>query len=286
MKLSVIMIDGGFRENTFGAKYFTEQDFLETEFEVIWVDYFNKINPDVDKLSGVKSISLNKRGTYHSSYCFNEGIRAASGELLVITDADQIVRPNFLSTIWEVHQQCQQMAVYCYRYDELKKGTLSSLGWDELDNKCVLKNTSNYGGCLTVRKKWLLEVNGYEQHQVFATGFHANGLDMYTRLKNLGLAISWNRDLKLYHPWHPNTLLPDAAYDGQFRLIEWRKQHLRSMCFEGVDPTLNTTPPAHLEEALIGDIERRDKIKRRNSKLWKIEALRKIGVQVARKILR
>ena len=45
MKISVVMIDGNFRENLFGADYFTRQDFPEDQYEVLWVDYYEKANP-------------------------------------------------------------------------------------------------------------------------------------------------------------------------------------------------------------------------------------------------
>ena len=34
MKFFVVMVYGGFRENTYGAEYFSRQDFPDSEFEV------------------------------------------------------------------------------------------------------------------------------------------------------------------------------------------------------------------------------------------------------------
>ena len=250
MKISVIMIDGGFRENTYGAKYFSEQDFPSNDYEVIWVEYFSQPNAEVLKNSKIRVITLNREDIYHSSFCFNRGIYEAKGELLVIPDADQIVYPDFLSRIWALHSQYDKLAVYCYRYDEISRNSLKSFDFEELEKKCILKNPLNYGGCLTVRKKWMLELNGYEQHPIFGTGYHANGLDIYTRFKNLGLAIRWEPTLKIFHPWHAFTLMPNKIYDSQKKLIEWRKKNIQWTALEGLDSSKNFTPSTTLQNIL------------------------------------
>lgn len=239
MKISVIMIDGGFRENIYSAEYFAKQNFPENEYEVIWIEYFDKAHERLRVLDNVKVITLNRNDEYHSSYCFNKGIEEAKGELLVLPDADQIVKSDFLQNIWEKHLKCDNLVSYMYRYDEKEKNSLDDHSFTELDKKCILKNTLNYGGCLAVRKKWLIEINGYEMHPIFRSGFHANGLDIYTRLKNIGLAIQWDRELKLYHPWHPSTLADAPQYEPQKKLIEYRKNNLQYMAIEGIDKNKN-----------------------------------------------
>ena len=187
------MIDGQFREHTYGAEYFSKQDLPNEEYEVIWVEFYSKVPESVRAQKKVKVITLNnpEERMYHSSWCFNKGIAEAKGDLIVIPDADQIVEANFLSSLLKIHSPYDRLVVYPYRYDEVKQGDLKSLEIGELKQKCKLKNSLNYGGCLSVRKKWLLEINGYENHKIFESGFHANGLDVYTRFKNLGLAIMW-----------------------------------------------------------------------------------------------
>ena len=250
IKISVIMIDGGFRKNIFGAKYFSQQDFLDDEYEIIWVDYFDKMEPEITLNPKIKGITLKKRGIYHSSYCFNKGIERARGEIIVIPDADQIVLPDFLSRVWTLHQEYEKLVVYGYRYDEVQERILKSHDFSELENKCVLKNPLNYGGCLTVRREWLLEMNGYEQHDVFRTGFHANGLLMATRFKNMGLAIQWEPSLKLYHPWHPFTLSGSLEYKSQHQVIAWVKSSMLWRAIQGINPMKNQSPSARLSDIL------------------------------------
>ena len=235
MKISVVMIDGGFRENVHSAKYFSNQDFSSGEYEVIWVEFYDKANQQVANLDNVKVIELKKSGTYHSSYCFNAGIVAAKGEIVVLPDADQIVDRDFLQRVYEQHSVIKNLVCYGFRYDEVEKGLLDGHSIEELKEKCVLKNPSNYGGCLTVRKNILLEINGYEQHDVFETGFHANGLDLYTRFKNMGLPIMWDKELILYHPWHDFTLANATEYNLQKKIINWRALNLQYMALKGID---------------------------------------------------
>ncbi|MCB0402129.1 MAG: glycosyltransferase [Flavobacteriales bacterium] len=241
MKISVVMVDGEFRENTYGAEYFSKQDFPEADYEVFWVEYYNQVPESVREQEKVTVITLghSKSEEYHSSLCFNAGIKAAAGELVVIPDADQIVEPDFLSKLWEMHQQADNLVIYPYRYDELENDKLTNLSFEELKRKCVLRNPLNYGGCLSVRKKWLTEINGYEQHPFFGTGFHANGLDLYTRFKNLGLAVMWTDKLRLYHPWHPFTLADAEQYNVQKMVIDWRFRSIQYMALQGIDAARN-----------------------------------------------
>jgi len=243
MKISVIMVDGGFRPNNYGAKYFSMQDFPENDFEIIWVEYYHDILDSVTQFPKVKTISLEKNGEYHSSFCFNRGIMVAKGEILVIPDADQIVENDFLSKVWRLHQSYEKLAIYGYRYDEPEQGCLSEHSIKECKEKCVLKNPNNFGGCLTVRRKWLLAINGYEQHPIFRSGFQANGLDISARFKNYGLAIQWEPDLRLYHPWHHLTLAPSKYYGPQHRVIDWRRKNMSYLPFCGIDESLDSPAP-------------------------------------------
>lgn len=252
MKISVIMIDGGFRDNAFSAKYFAEQDFPAEDYEIIWVEYFNKVNLELDKSDTLQKITLNREDEYHSSFCFNAGIEMAKGELLVIPDADQIAKPDFLKTVWHCHQQYDKLVMYIYRFDETTDNRVKSFDFDELEKKCVLKNPENYGGCITARRKWFMEVNGYEMHPIMQSGFHANGMDMAVRFKNLGLAIQWHPTLKLFHPYHPMTLSDAWQYRVQHKLIRWRKNNRIYRPLEGIDSEKNTLAP----DTLIRQLEK------------------------------
>jgi hypothetical protein len=240
MKISVIMIDGGFREYIFALEYFSHQDFPSNEYEIIWVEYYDRPHPDLKKYPGVKVKTLNQKGMYHSSYCFNGGIKEAKGEVLVIPDADVMVEKDFLSTAYEEHSKNHELVMYFHRYcqtEEFFKENNFSFDYVKSTSRYLKSSIENYGGCLSVRKRWLLEIGGYEQHRAFATGNHANGKDVYTRLKNLGLYVKWHPHQYLYHPWHPGTGGVGAdqkRVKWQNKIIKYRAFKLMTNAFEGL----------------------------------------------------
>ena len=253
MDISVIMVDGGFREQIDGAKYFSDQDFPENRFEVFWIEYFDKAHPELAGYPSVRTITLGRTGTYHSSHCFNRGILEASGEILVIPDADVMVERSFLSTVYEEHRGDPELVLYFHRLCQSRdahKALDRTLDTVKATSAIRLYGIENHGGCLSVRKKWLLEIDGYETHEAFAGGNHANGKDVYTRLKNLGLRIKWHPRRFLYHPWHPGT--SGEGHDRkrltwQKSLIQYKGIHLMTTAFEGIkgkcDPKFSPPPP-------------------------------------------
>lgn len=261
IKISVIMVDGLYRPHFAVIDSLKRQSLNKNDYEVLWVEYYDKVNPELIKKTeneqNFKIITLNKNGTYHSSYCFNHGINSASGELLVIPDADVLFDEYFLEKIRDEHQKNEQLVMYIFRLDEPAKPENSSFNLDlnNLKMNCELTNPSNYGGCLTVRKKWLLEINGYELDDVFRTGGdHANGLDVYTRFKNSGKHIMWNPNLRIYHPWHPHQSGRQQAYSIQKILIDHRAKSLDVLPYNGINPSLNREIPKSLQTKL--DLEK------------------------------
>jgi len=235
------MVDGSFRENVFTAHSLAKQSIGLDDYEVIWVEFYQSAHPDLRDIPNLKIIELGNSDNinYHASTCFNRGIAEASGDLLVVPDADQYVEENFLENCAGVHSRYYKLVVYGYRYNEPDQGVLGDHSWEELKAKCVCNNPRNYGGCLSVRKEWVEAINGYEEHPLFGGSFHANGYNMYIRLSILGLAVEWNKELKLYHPWHPFTLVKDKSYRQQFAFSDWRLKQMDPLAFRGLEPERN-----------------------------------------------
>jgi len=262
--ISVIMVDGSFREKFHALDFFSRQTFMG--FELLWVEYYDKVDPQLQrKLAcqrNFRSITLDRSGVYHSSYCFNAGIRASTADLLVIADGDVAVEIDFLQRVWDEHAENEKLVMYVHRHNEPGEHHAPEINLEHLRAVTKVTNPENYGGCLTVRKKWLLAINGYEQHWVFGQGEHANGRDVYTRMKNLGLDIQWHPELKLYHPWHTGTLAAASSYRLQQIVIDFRARSLATSAFEGLDPSRNSAPPSDLiarietEQASIADSTR------------------------------
>jgi len=253
-KISVILVDGSYRSRLISVDALAEQSFPEQDYEILWVEFYNSITNELHQKEknypNFKTYTLNKTGIYHSSYCFNAGIQQAKGEVIVIPDADVLFKNNFLETVWQEHQKYEKLVMYVFRYDEPLRKQPANLSWKELETVCALTNPANYGGCLTVRKKWMLAVNGYEQHEIFKTGAHANGLDLATRFKNLGLHIMWHPELKTLHPWHPHKIWIIDPYRAQKTVIKHRALHQEIFPYQGIDPNLNRELPPALKKKI------------------------------------
>jgi len=253
-KISVIMVDGSFRERFHSVHSFLQQSLSGEEVELLWIEYYDRVKPDlsriIEKYPNARILTLNRTGIYHSSYCFNAGIRESRGEVLFIPDADVTVEKNFLAQAYREHQENAKLVMYFFRLEESQQDHTGHITLDHLKRVCRLNNPQNYGGCLSVRKKWLLEVNGYEQHPVLSTGFHANGREMFTRLKNLGLHARWHPHLMLYHAWHPFCVAPSPLYDVQRIFIDYKAVNLITSTFSGIDPSKNLKFPEELTRRL------------------------------------
>lgn len=241
MKVSVILIDGGFREKVFSAEYFLKQNFPADDFEVIWVEHGSQPNAQLQQFKRLNIIALGlDNSKYHSSKCFNTGIKKAKGEFLIIADADQIVPTSFISELWRNYNKAKHIACYVHRYDQREQDAIKNHSFEELERVCKLTNPTNYGSCLAVSKTIMEQVNGYDEHYLFSTGFHANGLDMYTRLKNHGTPIMWHPDLKVFHPWHQFTKENAPQYRVQNKIINSRAKNLVTLPLVGLNKSLDT----------------------------------------------
>lgn len=255
MKISVVMVDGSFRENFHIIDSLKSQTYPKEDYEVLWVEFYAAVNDRLKENDGLRIITLGNSSNleYHSSYCFNEGIRLSRGEVLVIPDADVMVEPTFLETVWKEHQSCDRLAMYFHRLNEPKElhDINKSYTLDHLKSLTRATTTSNYGGCLTVRKKWLMEINGYEQNAIFGSGAHSNGYDVNTRLKNLGLHIMWHPTERLYHPWHPGTESDSLRYKLQHLIVEYKASTMMTKAFQGIDSRMDLDLPKSLQQRLL-----------------------------------
>lgn len=237
--ISVVMVDGSFRERFHALTSLRDQSLPIDRYEIIWVEFFNDVRPDlaaeIEATPNATLITLGRTGTYHSSHCFNAGIQAAKGELIVIPDADVVVEHDFLERLGTLHAANERLVTYCYRFNEVEQAGSGDVSIGHLKSVCILTHPSNWGGCVAVRKKWLLEVNGYEMHPLFETGDHGNDFDMYIRFKNLGLDVSWPREPVIYHPWHPSTLVYAYTHKLQAILTRHRAVTREYLAYHGID---------------------------------------------------
>ena len=238
--VSVIMVDGGFRENFEPLQSWLDQTLERDLYELIWIEYGSQVAPQVQALSRVHTHALGREGEPQIiAHAFNEGIRQARGDLLVLPDADVVCEPDLLETLAEELMLDPGLVVYLLRLDQPQALHVAGQGLESLRRTCSIRNTFNYGGCPAVHRCWMIEMNGYEQLPFFA-GYHYNGADNYTRFKNMGLKIRWHPTQRVYHPWHP---VPPASKfataEVQERFIRRRAASWDWMAYNGLDPRRN-----------------------------------------------
>lgn len=210
--ISIITWDAGFRENYHTVDSFCRQNYNVNDFEFIWVEFYSYIHPTlankINSYPNARLLCLNNAKTtkWHLGKCLNAGIKASKGKLLVIPDGDIIVPSNLLKIAIEEHQNINELVLYFRRWDEPenKHREHSSYDINYLDEFCHITNPTNYAGCLSIKKKHILKVNGYEESPVFS-GPGISGKELYIRLRNRGYAVKWHPFIKVFHPYHNSS---------------------------------------------------------------------------------
>jgi glycosyltransferase involved in cell wall biosynthesis len=204
------------------------------------VDYTHRIPPEVARLEGARCFTLGRDDKPEiSAYAYNEGIRQARGDIIVLPDADVACTPDLLETIKKELTEDPELVLYALRLNQREDDFKPEPDIDYLRKTCTLNHTFNFGGCTAVRREWLLKMNGYEQLPFFA-GYHYNGGDNYLRFKNMGLKIRWHPTQRVYHPWHmlpPQTQFSTAQQQEEF--LRYRAASWDWQAFDGLNPALN-----------------------------------------------
>lgn len=250
--ISVVMVDGGFRESFHALDYLGRQTLPDENYEILWVDYTDRVAPEVAARDDVRTFCLDRSDEpQRLGMAYNKGILEARGEILVIPDGDIACDAELLEMVRREHEDCDDLVLYVLRLDQPEHHAREDQDMDYLKDTCSIKHTYNFGGCTTVRRRWMLEMNGYEQLPFFA-GYHYLGGDNYIRFKNRGLKVKWHPELRVYHPWHP--LPPREKFDTvpqMERFIKLRAATWDWMAYDGLDPEKNR--PYDPEEDLPGE---------------------------------
>ena len=211
MKISVIFWDANFREHLHAIDFFGNQQFDQRDYEMIWVDFYDSndaVRKKIESYPNARLVTLGQGNDtkWHLGRCINYGIEHSSGDLLIIPDGDIVVEPDFISFSHRAHRTRNDLALYFHRHDEPKEASCekSRQSISHLEKYARLTNPNNYAGCLSIRRENLKKLGAYELHTAFG-GPGANGLELYTRIRNCGLSVQWSPQKKLYHPWHPGT---------------------------------------------------------------------------------
>jgi hypothetical protein len=146
---------------------------------------------------------------------------------------------KMMSEVVRRHECCEELALYFYRVDEPETERPVERTIEAIRAVGSIQFADNYGGCMSVRKKWLEAVNGYEADLKWR-GYSAVDQDVARRLKALGLHIQWHPTKFLYHGYHPGCHKPDSGSLErtyiQTRIFQSRARALQTLPDKGLDP--------------------------------------------------
>lgn len=175
-------------------------------FEAILVDYGSsakfksEINALADSYPFCKYVYNHTNGLpWNRSHALNSGLKIAKGKYILFGDIDFIYSSRVLATLLKTIAEKSQIHSHVCLLPE------------DFDDWLSLQNNPNHfkktnpdgrGGCHFIEKKYLLELNGYDEYYCF---WGVEDLDLSMRLEKMGIKTQWisSIDAPIYHQWHP-----------------------------------------------------------------------------------
>ena len=232
-RVSLILLDWSCRESFHFLDFINEQTVARDQYEVIWIEYYNRRPKEIDDLLKKYTesnkplcldqwIAVNMPSTlyYHKHLMYNIGIVRAHGDIIVICDSDSIVRPTFIQTIIESFEKDPDIILhmdevrnnsksfYPFNYPTFEQiegkgainfidGTTTGL-LDEIDPL----HTRNYGAAMAAKRDDVIAIGGSDEHLDYL-GHICGPYDLTFRLRNINKREVWHPTELLYHVWHP-----------------------------------------------------------------------------------
>lgn len=185
----------------------------DVRMEVIISDY----GSDDPAQAGAVAAELGARhlhtagdSVWSRSRALNAGFAAASGELLVSTDADMLFAPGSFEAIVETARRSAPAALFLQCRDlpeDIPESLLdapSAALWEMLDQRSAYRPRWGMGGMMAIDRQGFEILNGFDER------LHTYGredLDFALRARRAGYRTVWVSDprARMYHMWHPRT---------------------------------------------------------------------------------
>jgi hypothetical protein len=204
--VSVVLLDWSCRERFHTLKWLANQTVPRQQYELIWVELFNRVVPAVMEGADVV-ISCGQEGVYHKHKGYNAALLRARGKIITVCDSDAVFPPNFIESVIKtfrfsngeptelvlMHHERRTDAEYP---DSLKSiEGVSAFTWKEL--------LPNVGACVSVRRTDAIRFGGFDEHRSYR-GFVCGPYDLAWRLVNAGIPEIWHDPaVGLWHFSHP-----------------------------------------------------------------------------------
>jgi len=183
---------------------------LGDRVEVVVSDYGSRRPAEVRKVAEkarARVVRTKRGGPWSRSRALNVGIRAASAEFIVNTDADILFAPSTLEIVFE-HLWAWPKALHFIQCRDLPPDldakACKDLPWDMFEQNSVHRPRWGMGGLVAFHRSLCDEIHGYDERMEH---HGAEDNDFGERARRAGHPINWiARDgARIYHLWHPNA---------------------------------------------------------------------------------
>jgi hypothetical protein len=234
-RVSFILVDWNCRESFHALDYLARQDVPRSEYEVIWIEYYDRRAGEIDRRVAAAEakaepppvdnwivMEMPSDVYYHKHLMYNVGIFQARGQIIVICDSDAMFEPSFVRTVTEAFAADPDMVLhidevrsarrdfYPFNYPSFEEvrgsgalnwrdGKTTGL-WDTVDPL----HSRNYGACLCAWRRDLIAIGGADEHLDYL-GHVCGPYELTFRLVNRGRRKVWHQTHFIYHTWHPGT---------------------------------------------------------------------------------
>lgn len=210
-KVSIILLDWECRERFSTLDWLSKQDVLREQYEIIWIELYNRIVEEALKKADVV-ITCGQKGMYHKHIGYNIGLLHAKGEIITICDSDAIYPPNFISSILDqfnlksaanassivlMHHELRTSFFYPNNLINTEELLEKKWNWWPLN--------PNAGACMSVRKEDAIRFGGFDEHNSYR-GYLCGPYDLGWRLVNAGIPEIWHDSTFIWHFAHPDPV--------------------------------------------------------------------------------
>ncbi len=211
---SIILYDAGYRENFHLLECMKEQTYRD--FEILWVDYWGEIKEEllmyekeIEELSILCTMDRDDieydGDEYHHPQSINYGVAKAEGDIVMVMDADLLIKPDYLKKVIQMHIDNTGLLTTGRDRAEPHPHAYDEATWENVYPHTRLLSITNFGTCFTTRREHIVECNGWDEDEIWRGGGGMFNADMGWRLVTYGLEHRWYMNPIALHPWHPGS---------------------------------------------------------------------------------
>jgi len=235
LKISIILIDWSCRDSFHILNYLNGQTVPRRQYEVIWIEYYNRRSPEIDKMLKMSAqnneypcvdkwilMEMPDNIYYHKHLLYNLGIVVSRGDIITFCDSDAVVKPTFVENIIKKFEEDSNVVLHI---DEVRNINRKFYPFNNPAIEEIINNdsknfrngktigimdqedplhTRNYGACMSARREDLIKIGGADEH-IDYLGHVCGPYEMTFRLINAEKREIWHQEEYIYHTWHPGT---------------------------------------------------------------------------------